>query len=103
MGLKTIPMADGLKARKLDLGIRLIDVRTPSEYFVGHIPGAINIPSQQLDMINTIIPNKQTKIFVYCQHGHRARQSGEYLLSIGYKDVTSLGGIEDYSGPLEYQ
>jgi rhodanese-related sulfurtransferase len=30
-------------------GARLLDVRSPEEYAGGHLPGAINIPVQELD------------------------------------------------------
>ena len=40
----------GGDARKLvAAGARLLDVRSPEEYARGHLPGALNIPVQELD------------------------------------------------------
>jgi sulfur-carrier protein adenylyltransferase/sulfurtransferase len=44
--------------------ITILDVRQPSEYKEGHIPGAILIPLPQLsDRINEIDPEKPTLIY----------------------------------------
>ncbi len=44
--------------------ITILDVRQPSEYQKGHIPGAILIPLPQLsDRINEIDPEKPTLIY----------------------------------------
>lgn len=44
--------------------ITILDVRQPSEYQEGHIPGAILIPLPQLsDRINEIDPEKPTLVY----------------------------------------
>lgn len=80
---------------------KLIDVRTREEYTHAHIPQSINIPLDNLSTITTKIPNKQTPIFVYCRSGARSQQAQNILQSMGYTNVTNIGGIVHYKGNTE--
>ena len=48
-----------------------------------------------------LIPEKDTPIFVYCHSGARSRRMAGVLQKLGYTNVTDIGGIVDYQGPLE--
>jgi NADPH-dependent 2,4-dienoyl-CoA reductase/sulfur reductase-like enzyme/rhodanese-related sulfurtransferase len=76
-------------------GYQLIDVRTPSEYAIGSIPGAINIP---VDEIRTRVAEiKQEPILVNCQVGQRGHTATMLLKELGF-DATNLdGGYLTYS------
>jgi len=76
-------------------GYQLIDVRTPSEYANGSIPGAINIP---VDEIRTRVAEiKQEPILVNCQVGQRGHTATMLLKELGF-DATNLdGGYLTYS------
>ncbi|HVP65268.1 MAG TPA: rhodanese-like domain-containing protein [candidate division Zixibacteria bacterium] len=51
---------------------QLVDVRSASEFAAGHIPGAVNIPLEQLELrIADLIPTRT--IVLTCQGGQRAR------------------------------
>ena len=39
--------------------------------------------------------------FVYCQSGGRSAQAARILEQNGFTDVTNLGGIMSYRGPVE--
>jgi len=99
--ISTLAMAKAIKEKEANPSIRLVDVRTPSEYREGHIPGAINIPLQELRRFLVTIPDKSEKIFVYCAHGFRAAQAADGLFRLGYLNITNIGGIADYSGRVE--
>ncbi|MDO4442555.1 MAG: rhodanese-like domain-containing protein [Slackia sp.] len=77
---------------------RIIDVRTTQEYRSGHVPGAENVP---LDRIDSLEAAPDTPLFVYCQSGARSSQAARVLESRGFLDVTNLGGIMSYRGPIE--
>ena len=50
----------------------LVDVRNPSEYNGGHIPGSINFAmSRILKEAEEAFPDQSQPIFVYCQSGAR--------------------------------
>ena len=87
--------------REMPHGI-LLDVRTPQEYRQGHIPDSINLPLQGLDNIDEIVDNVNDPIYVYCHSGARSRQAAAVLRSMGYENVSNIGGIAAYSGKVEY-
>ncbi len=82
-------------------GAVLLDVRTPSEYRSGHIPGSVHLPLQRLDKIASVVQNKDTPLFVYCHSGARSRQAVSALERMGYSDVRNIGGIAAYTGEVE--
>ncbi|KAF2154298.1 Rhodanese-like protein [Myriangium duriaei CBS 260.36] len=82
----------------------LIDVREPSEYAEGHIPGAINIPVKSQpealmlaedefeDRFGFEKPQPDVHTVFYCRAGVRSRAAAQIAERAGYKDVG------DYSG-----
>lgn len=71
-------------------GAYLIDVRQPSEYEEGHIPGAVNIPIRELTKNLDLIPMDQA-VIVYCASGYRAAMSMASLQMLGYDNVKAFG------------
>lgn len=69
----------------------LIDVRTPDEYNIWHIPGAINVP---LDTIRDTMGQweKSKKLRLYCGVGFRSYLAYRALVQSGFKDVATLSG-----------
>ena len=82
-------------------GAMLIDVRTPSEYGEGRIPGSINVPLQSIGNIGAIVKDKSTPLYVYCYSGARSRQAVNRLHKTGYTGAVNIGGIAAYSGRRE--
>ncbi|MEA5618818.1 rhodanese-like domain-containing protein [Cronbergia sp. UHCC 0137] len=66
--------------------IFLVDVREPSEYALGHIDHAINIPLRTLVQNLDKIPKKQS-VVVYCSSGYRAAMAVMSLHLLGYDNV----------------
>ena len=76
-------------------GYQLIDVRTPSEYGNGSIPGAINIPVDEIR--ERVAEIKKEPILVNCQVGQRGHTATMLLKELGF-DATNLdGGYLTYS------
>ncbi|MBQ6720375.1 MAG: rhodanese-like domain-containing protein [Oscillospiraceae bacterium] len=95
-------MNSGLEAFRNTPNALLIDVRNPSEYDGGHIPGSINFAmSRVLREAEAEFPDKSQPLFVYCQSGARSARAGKLLELLGYESVTDLGGISEYTGPKE--
>lgn len=82
-------------------GIRLIDVRTPSEFGRGHLPGALNIPLDTIATASQKLPDKDETLYVYCQSGNRSGRAVKQLTASGYTNVTNIGGFGMYRGPVE--
>ncbi len=87
-----------LKAR-LDCGnlaALLIDVREPEEHRMINIPEARLIP---LQTIPTQAPNlpKDQEIIIHCKAGMRSARACEYLMQLGFTNVTNLtGGMDEF-------
>lgn len=97
-----IEMNRGLEVFRNTPNALLVDVRNPSEYDGGHIPGSINFAmSRILKEAEETFPDKSRPLFVYCQSGARSSRAGKLLDLMGYEAVTDLGGIADYTGPRE--
>ena len=80
----------------------LLDVRTPEEFADGHIPGAINIPNENIGENDIAeLPDKEQRIYVYCRSGNRSKQASAKLVNLGYTNVVEIGGIIDYHGEIE--
>lgn len=84
-----------------DPSIRLIDVRTVEEYRAGHIPGSVNVPLDRIYEIERAVPDKSARLFVYCLSGARSRTASSMLASMGYTDVSNIGGITQWTGKIE--
>jgi rhodanese-related sulfurtransferase len=82
----------GGDARKLvAAGARLLDVRSPEEYARGHLPGALNIPVQELDRRVAEVGPTDGELVVYCRSGHRSSRAAEILRQHGFSKVHNLG------------
>lgn len=76
----------------------LIDVRTPAEFAAGHVPGAINIPVDQVEARIGEIDKLRSKgeIVLYCRSGRRAGAAAGVLEARGYQGLRHLEG--DFQG-----
>ena len=75
---------------RLSSGALLVDVRSPEEYSSGAIPGAINIPLDELRSRHQEIAGHE-EVIVHCQVGLRGHNAARVLNNLGY-DVANLDG-----------
>ncbi len=73
----------------------LLDVRTPQEFAAGHIPGAVNIPLDDLRTRLGELPREQ-KIAAYCQVGQRGYLATRILQQNGFSAANIGGGYKTY-------
>lgn len=90
--------AEGVAKADQTPGSILLDVRTAEEYAQGHLPGSVLCPLAQMGQFQA---KKDTPIFVYCASGIRSAQAAAFLKQQGYEQVTNIGGIGSWSGPVE--
>ncbi|HAT1144663.1 TPA: FAD-dependent oxidoreductase [Corynebacterium striatum] len=74
----------------LEAGTLLVDVRSASEFAAGAIPGAINIPLDELRARHAEIAGHKD-VIVHCQVGLRGHNAARILTNPGY-DVANLDG-----------
>lgn len=78
-------------------GVTVVDVRTPQEYADGHVPGAVNIPNEDIGSAQpSQLSDKDEKLVVYCRTGVRSKQASDKLVAMGFTDVNDMGGIVDW-------
>lgn len=75
-----------IQQNQLDL---ILDVRTTAERnLLGVYPGSVHLPSADLEArMPNEYPNKDTRILVYCNTGHRARRATDILHALGYTNA----------------
>jgi rhodanese-related sulfurtransferase len=69
----------------------LVDVRTAEEFAGGHLPGAINLPMDQVADRHGELQAGQP-VAVVCAVGGRSAKVSEQLVGLGFTDVTNLDG-----------
>jgi rhodanese-related sulfurtransferase len=88
------PVSQEALIERLDDGAKapyVLDVRTADEYVSGHVPGAVNIPHDQLASRLAEVP-KDRDVVIYCRSGRRAMLAGEVLADNGYARLEHLQG-----------
>jgi NADPH-dependent 2,4-dienoyl-CoA reductase/sulfur reductase-like enzyme/rhodanese-related sulfurtransferase len=73
----------------------LLDVRTPLEYVSGHIPGAVNVPVDELRACAHELP-RDREIAAYCQVGQRGYLATRILRQAGLQASNVGGGYRTY-------
>jgi phage shock protein E len=73
----------------------IVDVRNPDEYGVKNVPGAINIPLDEIARRLKEFKVLPQPIIVYCRSGNRSEIAVTILKQAGITDVINGGGLED--------
>jgi rhodanese-related sulfurtransferase len=76
-------------------GFELLDVRTPSEFAAGSIPGARSMPVDEIR--NRVTELKTRNILVNCQVGQRGHTASMLLKEFGFNAVNLDGGYLTWS------
>ena len=101
-GYRQISMDEAVAMMKDEKNYIILDVRRPDEYAKGHIPGAINVPNEEIGTAEIAeLPDKSQLILVYCRSGRRSKEASEKLVKLGYTNIIEFGGIQDYEGEIE--
>ncbi len=90
---KSLPVAEFQKYLFEKKDAQLIDVRTPDEYFSGHLIKAINMNYNGDDFekeIQKLDKNKPT--FVYCLSGGRSSNAAALMEKLGFKEIYNMAG-----------
>ncbi|MBE6959633.1 MAG: rhodanese-like domain-containing protein [Ruminococcaceae bacterium] len=83
-------------------GYIILDVRTQEEYAQGHIPDAVLLPLDDVqNKAQTVLPDKEQQILVYCRSGRRSKEASQILIELGYTNIKEFGGILDWPYEVE--
>jgi rhodanese-related sulfurtransferase len=87
---------------KIDRGDRIIllEALPPTYYEESHLPGALNMPHDQVDeLAGTLLPDKDAEIVVYCANlaCENSVTASRRLAQLGYRAVREYpGGKQDW-------
>jgi phage shock protein E len=71
----------------------ILDVRTPEEFAAGHVPGAVNVPHDQLaGRLAGLGLDPSAEVVVHCERGTRATAAEAVLQEAGFTRVVDLDG-----------
>lgn len=74
----------------LDEGAQIVDVREAWEFGAGHVPGAVNIP---LDELVSRLDELREPVVLVCASGNRSGMAAQYLTArAGFGRVANLAG-----------
>jgi len=80
-----------------DPDVVVLDVRSAGEFAAGHVPGARNVPHDQvhtrLDELATL---KDKQVVLYCRSGRRSGMAAQALREAGFTRLRQLEG--DFPG-----
>lgn len=88
-------------ARTIDRGeVTVVEALPPAYYEDVHLPGAINLPHDQVDeLASDLLPDKQAEIVVYCADDAcpNSTIAARRLTQLGYANVFDYeGGKQDW-------
>lgn len=81
----------GMIDRKEDIVI--VDLRLPSDYRKGHLPGAVSLPKGKWHEARGLAKDRINVLYCYNQTCHLAAEAAVELLALGYPVVEMEGGF----------
>lgn len=93
---KTVLNATEFESAIAKENVQLLDVRTPNEYYSGHIKNALQADWNDTAEFSRRIAfvDKQKPVYVYCLGGGRSASAAQKMRSMGFENVYELkGGI----------
>jgi rhodanese-related sulfurtransferase len=89
--ISTSELADWLANKRRPAPV-LLDVRTPEEWNVSHLPGAHRVdPNASVENVAAGL-SKETPIVTYCAVGYRSGEMADRLRAAGFGNVHNLEG-----------
>lgn len=90
-------VVDGPTAHRLVAsGVKVVDVRTPSEFEAGHVPGALNIPHDQMRDRSAEIGPPSTPVLLYCTSGRRTAVAARALRAKGFATIYDMQAYDKW-------
>ena len=74
---------------------KLVETLPPEHFREGHLPGAINVPPEQVSTLAPkLLPDKQTEVITYCASRtcHASADAARELIKLGYTNVRHYAG-----------
>jgi len=76
-------------------GAQLIDVRTAAECAKGMLPGAVNLPLDEIETALERLDFDRT-LLLYCRSGQRSEMARQKLSEMGHRDCRNIGAYSTF-------
>lgn len=84
-------------------GVKVVDVRLKADYDIGHIPGAISIPKEELDQrLNELSKDEVTIVYCYNQQCHLGESACLILAEYEYPTMLLEGGFKVWTEDFRF-
>jgi len=70
---------------------QLVDVRTPEEFAMSQLPGALNLPLHEIHITAETKLDRNLPVIVFCRSGQRSHMAMQILQSLGLSTVYNMG------------
>jgi rhodanese-related sulfurtransferase len=91
--IKEIDIAEYRRLRTAGEAHVLVDTRENDEWTAGHAAGAVHLGKGIIERdIEAQVPQKDTKLVLYCGGGYRSALAADALRQMGYTNAISLDG-----------
>ena len=77
----------------------IIDLREATRFHSGHIPMAMNVPVEEIELGHVHFP-KTRVLIVYCDTGASSIRAARILSNMGYRVINCVGGLKNYKASL---
>lgn len=74
--------------------ITVVDVRFPTDYLKGHVPGAINLPKGKWHTLQGLRRDRPTVVYCYSQTCKLAAEAAVEFAQNGYPVIEMDGGFD---------
>ena len=91
-GIRLIPASQAKRLIEIGEISQIVDIRTKTEYDLGHYPDSIHIPVDKINKDTIKVLDKSKSVLVYCNTGQRARYAANKLDKLGFKEVVYIDG-----------
>jgi len=91
-GIRLIPASQAKRLIEIGEISQIVDIRTKTEYDLGHYPDSIHIPVNKINKDTVKVLDKSKPVLVYCNTGQRARYAANKLDKLGFTEVVYIDG-----------
>lgn len=85
-------------------GVKIVDVREESDYQIGHIPGAISIPKDELsNNLNKLSKDEITIVYCYNQQCHLGENACLILADYDFPVMLMEGGFDVWVNDFKFE
>lgn len=98
MTYQNLPPSEAHDVLQKNPAVQVLDVRTPPEYEMYRIAGAMLVPIDEIEARHQEL-DPETTYLVTCEHGMRSVATCEFLTAMGFPNLINLvGGMAQWIG-----